>query len=261
MEECSWLNLLAAVISGGLAGTFVPSAVTWLLGRHKPPIESHDAVFQSFERQIASAEKRGDKEKVDRLREQLEQQEEAWRAQQGLRSKIPVMVDREKPPLAGEEAETLREYLERAMQLLSPTPDDLNSWGYVFYATGDYEKASYCFDRAARLDRTSAVSHVNRASALIHLGRYEEGLAACEEALRIQPSDLAAIYGKACALSRLQRGEAALLWLRQATEANPIFREWARQDEDFTFLRDHPEYGPRFWKLVGREEEKEKREE
>lgn len=73
-----WLLITTSAIGGfaiGVGGLIV----NWLSTRHKPPIESGMAMAQSYERQIASAERRQDSDAVERLRLEAEAQEEAWR--------------------------------------------------------------------------------------------------------------------------------------------------------------------------------------
>ena len=308
---------------GGLIGAAggLSAFVAWRRFKHQHPIESQDAVFQSFERQIASAENRGDKEEVERLQKELEQQEEAWRAQQGVRLRTPRRLKPDKKsPLAGEEAAALRNQLEKAQTLLSATSEDYLSRGYAHFELGEYEQAlaaldraidlspddpqahynrghilrrlnrareelkAYdraielrpdhadshssrgdclsrlsrddealvAFDRAVGLAPDSADAHYNRGTALIHLGRYEQALTALVQCLRIQPDHPDVAYNMACASSLLQRGEEALRWLQRAIAVDPKVRHDARADtEGFAYLRDHPEYGPRFRELVG----------
>ena len=73
------LTLLVGLIVG-IGGSFVG----WRQFRHKAPIESHDAVWQSFERQINAVEKAGNTEDAKRLRGEQAQHEESWRAQRGI---------------------------------------------------------------------------------------------------------------------------------------------------------------------------------
>ena len=324
MEEFSWLNLLVAVISGGLAGTFVPSAVTWLLGRHKPPIESQEAAFNSFERQIASAEKRGDAEEGDRLRKEMEQQEEAWRAQQGVRSKASKTIDPDEPALTGEKAKALRKQLESAKPLLSLTADDHFYRGSAFFNLGDrhgaleefnqslslnpdrysvrfnkavvlgdlgnfaealqifedlllirpldpevhhnkgvilqnlgrFQEALEAFDRAEGLRPNQAKTISSRGVALRYLQRFQEAEQEYDRALAVDPSYWSAVYNKACMQSMLQQGREALQLLARAIAGDQKFRKMARTDADLAFLRDHPDFGPRFRELVGEDAER-----
>ena len=38
-------------------------------------------------------------------------------------------------------------------------------------------------------------------------------------------------------------------------KGNEKYRKMARTDDDFEKLRNSPEYGPRFWETVGREDD------
>ena len=91
MEMPGWLTLLlpilGAIVVGALGG--IGGYAAWRQFRHRAPIESQEAIHASFQRQIASAEKRDAADEVEQLRRELEEQEEAWRAQQGVSSRVP----------------------------------------------------------------------------------------------------------------------------------------------------------------------------
>ena len=62
------------------------------------------------------------------------------------------------------------------------------------------------------------------------------------EGLRLYPQSASLLYGLACLEAVQGRRDPALAALRQAVEAAPDAAVWARDDEDFTGLRDDPEF-------------------
>ena len=324
-----WLQTLLAIVggAGGLIGAVggLSAHVAWRKFKHQQPIESQDAVFKSIERQIASAEKRGDKEEVERLRKELEQQEEVRRAQQGVRSRVPINMDQDKLRLTGEEAKILRKQLAAARRMISLTARDFFYQGNGYSTIGEHERALEAYDRAVALKRDLAAAHYNRGITLGKLERWTEALSASDRAIELNPDDASAhlnqgialaslerweealasldraarltsekarvfgirgvvlaklgrfeasladldralvidgsfippVYNKARVWSQMKRGEEALDCLKHAIQVGATQRVDAKTDPTFAFLRNHPDYGARFWELV-REEEKAK---
>ena len=96
-----------------------------------------------------------------------------------------------------------------------------------------------------------AEAHNSRGVGLGKLHRYEEALAAYEQSLALRPDLKNPLHNKACAYSLMGRGASALEWLERAIAADATYRDMARTDQDYAFLRDHSEYGPRFREIVG----------
>jgi mannose-6-phosphate isomerase-like protein (cupin superfamily) len=76
---------------------------------------------------------------------------------------------------------------------------------------------------------------------------YDGALAACHVALEKFPGNALILYNVACMQSMLGRGDEALETLGTAVEKWPRFKENAKQDDDFTSLREDK----RFLELVG----------
>ncbi|MDP2959416.1 MAG: tetratricopeptide repeat protein, partial [Longimicrobiales bacterium] len=95
----------------------------------------------------------------------------------------------------------------------------------------------------------------NRGITLGHLKRYEEALADCNRALQLRPDDPNTLYNRACLFSLMGRRDESLHDLGQAISGDEKYRAMAREDEDFEALRNDPEWGPKFWDIVGREDE------
>ena len=240
------------VVLGG-AGTIL----AYLKFRHKQPLETQKAIGDSFERQADFAKRRAESENENekRVLKDAEVQEEAWRAQQRVRSKVPRTIDPGKPVLTGKEAEAMRGLLKAARPLLMTKASDYILRGNAHYSLGEYAAALDAYNSSIELDPGRAVTHINRSSALLRLDRIPEALAASDRALQLGSHDSMAQYNKARALSRLRKGTKALSSLELVFESQAQFSQGAKTDSDLAYLRDHPEYGPRFWELVEKVEE------
>lgn len=171
------------------------------------------------------------------------------------------------------------------MKSAGPSADFYFHSANRLYGEGNYEKAVYAYDRSLDLNPGYPDAHLYRGGALLYLGRSQEGLKAIEQAIALRPDYLEAhsalgaalvgmgryreglkkidhvlamqpdfpeaLYNKACACSMLKEALAAITWLEQAIEADYRYRGVAQKEPHFAFLREHPEEGPRFHKLVG----------
>ncbi|XP_046847247.1 small glutamine-rich tetratricopeptide repeat-containing protein beta-like [Xenia sp. Carnegie-2017] len=108
-----------------------------------------------------------------------------------------------------------------------PTDDDkekaeqLKTEGNNLMKDGKIEEAIKCYDRAIKLDNTSAVYLCNRAAACSKLGRHEEAIQNCNDALELDPK-----YGKAygrmgTAYMALEKYEKAKKNFAMAKELDP----------------------------------------
>jgi tetratricopeptide (TPR) repeat protein len=78
---------------------------------------------------------------------------------------------------------------------------------------------------------------------LFESGDFEEGADRAEAILAENPSSGAGVYyNTACFESRAGRIDAAIAHLRTSLELAPAYAELARDDEDFTSLREHPAF-------------------
>src|SRR3954447_3830570 len=104
-------------------------------------------------------------------------------------------------------------------QVLAASPahaDSLHMLGVIATQCGQPEAAVTCFDRAIALKPSTAMFHVNRAAALLPLGRFEAALASCQEALRLKRNCAEACQVIGHVLSDLGRPEEAVAAYRDA---------------------------------------------
>ena len=215
--------------------------------------EDDEQTFRgSLERQIASAERRGDSLEAERLRRAYESNEEAWRAQRSLRSRAPsnnvaASTNALQPNQRGE----VRSLLDRSARLESLSGEDWAVRGNSFLALGDPDHAAAAYRQAMRdmpedrdLLRLQAVAllrarrprealatydalmalgedndaatHSGRGSALAELDRTDEALEAFDAALRLKPDDAETIYDRGRLLSDIGRLEDAIQSFRDS---------------------------------------------
>ena len=246
---------MAGAVSGGTVGAAISALVTWRLGRHKPPLEEHEAHRQSFLDQIASAEKRGDTDEANRCRISYERFEEGWRAQRDLRMQIGTKMASDITPQTGEMAEQLRNLLEAAEDFVPGSAFDHMLRGNGYFELGEHSKAVKAYDWAIKLDPAFVIAHLNRGVALRELGKFEEGIQAFDHALALRPDDAGALYHKALCECSLSRPEDALATLARSLQLDPERRAQAQAEGGFQPLREHPRLAEEFRRLASEEDE------
>jgi tetratricopeptide (TPR) repeat protein len=149
--------------------------------------------------------------------------------------------------------EALRD-LNRSLKLRPDHPRVLSNRGVTLRHLDRSEEALADHNRAVGLAPDDPIILGSRGVALRHLNRYEEALADFNRSLELRPDHLDATYNIACLYSLWQRYEESLQWLEKAIAGDAKYRPMAREDEDFEGLRNHPEWGQKFWELVGTED-------
>ena len=84
--------------------------------------------------------------------------------------------------------------------------------------------------------------HYFAASPLLDAGRFDEGIALIEGALRERPDNPSVLYNLACAESRAGRTADALAHLGRAVAINAKYVEIAHRDPDFDKIRNEPSF-------------------
>src|SRR5258708_4540743 len=93
--------------------------------------------------------------------------------------------------------------------------------GNALYDLKRYEEALAAHEQAIRLDRNYADAYYNKGNALFGLGRYEKALAAYEQAIQLDPNDALVYNNKGAALRGLKRYQEALAACEQAIRLDP----------------------------------------
>jgi tetratricopeptide (TPR) repeat protein len=93
--------------------------------------------------------------------------------------------------------------------------------GNALYGLKRYEEALAAFEQAIRLDPNDASTYHGKGIALGGLKRYEEALAAFEQAIRLDPNNPTYHANKGIALFKLERYEEALIAYEEAIRLDP----------------------------------------
>lgn len=116
------------------------------------------------------------------------------------------------------------------------------------------EEALADLNRSLELNPDDPIALHDRGRTLRHRKRYEEALADYNRSLQLRPGHPSTLYGRAWVLSLMGRYEEALPDLREAIAGDGKYRRMAREHQDFEGLRNDPQWGPKFWELVGTED-------
>ncbi|MCZ6691815.1 MAG: tetratricopeptide repeat protein [Planctomycetota bacterium] len=189
---------------------------------------------------------------IKRLRHELAQQTEAIRSLDEIRSNVPKVLDPDRPTLSGKETAKLRARLEVAERLIASTVDDHITRGNGYFRIEEYKKALAAYEKAIEIDPNYAQARNNRGVVLIELNRPKEALKAFDKAIELDPKYARAHYSKGCLLSLFERGEDALESLSTAIDVDAKYADMSQSDPDVAYLREHPEFGPRYRRLVRR---------
>lgn len=156
--------LLLAIIgaAAGLWGAYTVFDVT----QYRQPFAKHEAIQASFNKQIASAEKRGNEKELERLRKSYEGYEEGWRES----LKIATLVD---VAYASDPVE-IDEFSKAAISLWTQNALVRTSgWlsynstliGKARFISGEYQKAANAFELAEDQEPNNPENFVNQARA------------------------------------------------------------------------------------------------
>jgi tetratricopeptide (TPR) repeat protein len=118
----------------------------------------------------------------------------------------------------------LEQHFERLQKVVVGLNDSsalLNLANAYYLNRKRYEEALAAYEQAIRLDPKLASAYTNKGSALHNLKRYEEALVAFDQALLLDPNDAGAYTNKGVALGNLKRYEEALAAYDQAIRLDP----------------------------------------
>ena len=102
------------------------------------------------------------------------------------------------------------------MALQSPEAGKALEEAAALYAKNENAKALEAYDRAISLDASRADAHLGRCRTLARLTRHEDAVAACGEAVRLDPQNWEAIRDRGHYLINLNRVEAGLADMEKA---------------------------------------------
>jgi tetratricopeptide (TPR) repeat protein len=120
------------------------------------------------------------------------------------------------------EARLIYEHLE----LLFPTNATvLHLLGLLDFQQSNFQASIKRIDRAITLEPYIADYHLDKSNTLFQLGRLEEALSSCNDAIKLRESFEVAFYQRAIVLQKLNRYEEALVSLDNAIKFNSKFVE------------------------------------
>jgi tetratricopeptide (TPR) repeat protein len=114
--------------------------------------------------------------------------------------------------------------------------------GQVLTAMKKFEEASKAFDRAISLDPKRPDVWGMKAGALLSAGTYDDAITSLNKVMELTPDDPPAIYNRACIYSLKGDKTNALSDLKKAISLNPLYKKYARSDEDFESLYEDNDF-------------------
>ena len=114
----------------------------------------------------------------------------------------------------------------------------------------DYLAAIPFFEKALKVRPGDIPATVGLGWSLKRVGKVELAAEAYEQALKHHPKEGLLHYNLACYRSLMNQSKEALRALDKALKIDNQFRELARHEEDFAFIRDLPQ----FQKVLGKEQ-------
>ena len=111
-----------------------------------------------------------------------------------------------------------------------------------YYEADQLDSALALYTRATQYNRNDKHAWHGMASTLGRLGRHDEAGPAYDEALRIDPNYVGAIWHRACGHAKSLQKEKALADLKRAIELDSTIKSDARQDACFDWLWEDEEF-------------------
>src|SRR6266566_2500994 len=114
----------------------------------------------------------------------------------------------------------------KVQQKVGGVPDSPEAWmeaGIAHIQAGRYTEAVAACDQALQLNPAYAPAYAHKASALSDLKRHEEALVAYDRAIQLAPTDVVSYAGKGLALYYLERDEEALVAYDRALQLRPDY--------------------------------------
>ena len=111
----------------------------------------------------------------------------------------------------------------RAPRTLQRIKKQWKKEGDTHYNARRYQEALAAYEQAIRLDPDDVDAYINKGNALDELKRYQEALDAYEQVIRLDPNDFDAYIYKGMALDELKRHQEALAAFDQAIRLDPDY--------------------------------------
>lgn len=119
------------------------------------------------------------------------------------------------------EGEQARKHLRAELVMRPQDPHVLLDLSNLLVDTNQPRAAVACLKRLVQIEPKNVDAWQNLAVAQFMVGRYQDGILSCHEALRLDPANLMAIYNLALAYEHQRRYEDALHWIRKGLAKSP----------------------------------------
>ena len=135
--------------------------------------------------------------------------------------------------------------IECCLEAISLAPDNVEAYlklGWLYYESGDYNKALLTYTKSLRYFRGDARILNNIGSVLLAKGDMDKAIGYFIHSNRISKDYVEPLYNMACAYAKMKNQAKALSAFRKAYALNPKVRLWAIQDPDLEYLRGNREF-------------------
>jgi tetratricopeptide (TPR) repeat protein len=114
--------------------------------------------------------------------------------------------------------------------------------GNILGKFGKYADAVSTYDKALQLEPHNILALVNKGLALHYLEKYDEAISCYDEVLGQKPDNAIALYNKASSLIRQNMTSRGLAALEQAIKLDFSYKVKARFDVDFENMRKNADF-------------------
>lgn len=132
--------------------------------------------------------------------------------------------------------------LDKALELNPDFISALLAKGEILLNRSHYEEALNCCDKVLEKEEANIAALGLKAIVLSKLNRYEDAIKCCDKILEIDQNNALAWYNKACFKAKLGESDDALKCLEKAVEIDEKYVEIAKNEEDFSNLKDNKKF-------------------
>lgn len=147
------------------------------------------------------------------------------------------------------ELPTKRTLANRALQALEQIKRPLGHKPYILFLKGqacrainDFGRAVNYFQQSAQLDPDNIHTYLALGWCHKRLDRTDLAIEAMETAIQIDGESAIAHYNLACYFALGRQVKLAVLYLSNAFELNPEYRDYVESESDFDAIREDPEF-------------------
>ena len=180
-----------------------------------------ESLKRNYERQISSAERKGDTKNAEQLKKEYAAHEKAWESQYSLRAKTFInSVNASSIKLEQKEVTKIRTLLESSNILVKMPKDDWFIRGNAYLLLGEPSLALEAYEKSLGGKDNNKYKLPKYAIALARSGNLELALDTYETLIKLYPSDPDYHTNKGNILADLSRTEDALSSYRKALSIN-----------------------------------------